>query len=230
MNPKGRLHAYIKRLNRKSLMKDIQNQYIHQDVPYFSQWESPRLIKQILNRSIDTKDDPNWEQSGAKSKKEYEDWSWIGCGMACTKMLIAHKTGETIPLVELGKKCAEYGGYTYPTEKSGGLRYAPYSKFMKSEFTIDAKIVTPLIIEEIIAALNAKNYIIASVSPAIREPSSTPKSKGGHLVLIVGYNLAEKTLYLHNPSGTSSASQAYARVSFDDFKKFFSGRGIILEG
>ncbi len=30
--------------------------------------------------------------------------------MACTKMILARQTGKVVPIVELGKKCAEYGG------------------------------------------------------------------------------------------------------------------------
>lgn len=229
MNPKNYLLSHAKEIRHTLISKNIRQQFIFKDVPYFSQWESRELNAKILSHEIDTKNDPKWKLSGASTQQEYEDWSWTGCGMACTKMLIAHKTGKVIPIVELGKKCAEYSGYTYPLKDSAGLRYAPYVKFMKAEFGLEAKLVVPLIIQEIVAELSAGNYVIVSVSPDIRTPKTRPTYKGGHLILMLGYDLDKKELYFHNPSGTSKSTQEYACVSFDDFKKFFSGRGIIIK-
>lgn len=228
MKLKNQILTYVKHIDYKARPRQLASRFMFNDVPYFSQWESRELNKQILERVIKTEDDPKWKLSGAKTKEEYAQWSWSACGMACTKMLLAHKTGKTVPIVELGKKCAEYGGYNYPLGQSNGLIYAPYVQFMKAEFGIESKIVAPLLVIEIVAELAKGNYVIASVSPDIREPHKTPKSRGGHLVLMLGYDLQKKELYLHNPSGTSKSTQGYAAVSFADFKKFFSGRGIVV--
>lgn len=204
--------------------------FLHSDVPYFSQWESPELNKAILDKEIDATTDPNWKKSGAKTKEEYAAWSWSGCGMACTKMMLAHVTGKEIPLVELGKKCAEYGGYIMPLETSQGLIYAPYVRFLDKEFGMTARTVSPLLQREIMHELSQGNYVIASVSFAIRDPASTPKRKGGHLVLMLGYDTEKQEFYFHNPSGDTPETQEYATVSFADFEKFFSGRGVVVYG
>jgi hypothetical protein len=149
--------------------------------------------------------------------------------MACTKMLIAHTTGKVIPLVELGKKCTEYGGYTMPLRDSIGLLYKPYTTFVDKGFGWKARVAQGMSQKELMYELSQGNYVIAGVSPKIRDPDSKPKVKGGHLVLMVGYDRIKEKFYLHNPSGISKATQEYAAVSFDDFKKFFSERGIVIQ-
>lgn len=178
---------------------------------------------------MNAKDDPNWKLSGAKSKEEYVSWSWNGCGMACLKMVLAHKQHKTVPLVRLGKKCAKYGGYVMPLEESSGLLYAPFSNFVLQEFGLKAKVVAPMVRQEIINELTNGNYVIASVNSSIRHPASHPKTRGGHLVLVLGYDLNKKELYFHNPSGDTHKTQEYAAIGFGDFKKFFGNRGIIIE-
>ena len=226
---KQALLTLIKSIQRGVRPPHTQERFLNQNVPYFSQWESPELVASILSKEILAVDDPRWKESGARTQEEYTTWSWSGCGMACTKMLLAAHLGQTVPLVTLGRKCSEYGGYPSMELGSAGLHYKPYVTFLKSEYGIAAKIVSPLLLTEITEAISGGNFVIVSVSPQIRDPSSTPTSKGGHLVLIVGYDLTKKVIYLHNPSGIDKKTQAYAEVSFDDFKKFFSGRGIVIK-
>lgn len=151
--------------------------------------------------------------------------------MACTKMILAHRTGKVVPIVTLGKKCAGYGGYKMPLENSPGLYYKPYITFVEKEFNWKAKIVQGMTFQELMHELSKGNYIIAGVNPQIRYPlESKPRVKSGHLVLLLGYDKAKQEFYLHNPSGISKETQEYAAVKFRDFKKFFSGRGIVILG
>jgi|SRR5215213_9575541 len=101
-NLKSHLLKNAKRIKHFMRPLPASDKYLHHNVPYFSQWESPKLNKQILEKKISTDDDPRWEDSGALTKQEYNQWSWSGCGMACTKMILA-KTSKVVPLVELGK-------------------------------------------------------------------------------------------------------------------------------
>ncbi len=227
---KNSLLSAAKHAKRSLKKRDIKRTSLHENVPYFSQWESPELVESILSKEISADQDPHWKKSGADSKEEYVAWSWSGCGMACTKMLVAHLKNIDVPLVELGKQCATYGGYTLPVEKSVGLVYGPFVSFAKNDLGLTAKAVFPLLIPEIIEELSAGNYVIASVSPKIRHPSDKPTKKGGHLVLMLGYDLDKQTLYFHNPSGFVNETQEYASISFADFKKFFGGRGIVIQG
>ncbi len=224
-----RVQTSLKSAKRLLTRHPLPKRYIHKNVPYFSQWESPSLVKDIISGSVKAEDDPHWKTSGAKTKEEYSVWSALGCGMACTKMLIAHLKGKEIPLVDLAKRSLAYGTYTLPLEESQGLIYNPYAKYLKDEFNLNAKVVLPLLPREIMEELSHGRYVIASVSPQIRYTDSHPKNKGGHLVLMLGYDLEKQELYLHNPSGFTQETQKYATISFADFKKFFGGRGIVIK-
>jgi hypothetical protein len=229
-NIKSHLLKNTKRIKHFVRPLAIPDKYVHKGVPYFCQWESRELAESILEKKITTDDDLNWRASGAKTKKEYHDWSWSGCGMACTKMILASKTGKVIPLVELGKTCATYGGYRMPLETSPGLFYKPYVSFVDQEFNWKARVVEGMLQNELMHELGKGNFVIAGVSPRIRDPKSKSILKGGHLILMLGFDKAKRKLYLHNPSGTSKGTQEYAAVSFDDFRKFFSERGIVIQG
>lgn len=219
-----------KQLKRSFKKRPVSREYFHEGVPYFSQWESPELVEAIVTKEMSARDDPKWKASGAESKEEYNAWGASGCGMACTKMLVAELQGIEVPLVELGKKCAEYGGYSLPVEESIGLVYAPFVTFAGKELGLMARVVLPLLLTEIIEELSDGNYVIASVSPQIRNVTAKPKNKGGHLVLLLGYDLDKRLLFFHNPSGFVKQTQEYASISFADFKKFFGGRGIVVKG
>jgi len=206
----------------------LPRRFMHKNVSYFSQWESRGLVGEILSGSVKAEDDPKWRDSGAATKAEYAAWSWSGCGMACFKMILAHRSKISVPLVALGKACCHYGGYDMPLERSQGLKYAPFVKFAKNDFGITASAKAALPIIQIASELSRTRYVIASVHPSIRDATSKPKTKGGHLILVLGYDLDRQLLYLHNPSGNSPTSQEYVAISFKNFEKFFSYRGIII--
>lgn len=201
--------------------------FIHQNLPYFSQWESRDLVEKIITRQIEAKDDPRWQESGAKDVKEYASWSWSGCGMACLKMILAHKNHTVIPLVTLGKQCLQYDGYRLPLETHPGLYYKPFVRFSKEKYDLNAKAVSALTLAEIKKALSEGGYVIASVSPEIRFPKKIPTKRGGHLVLIFGYDDENQVVYLHNPSGFKNSQERVA-VTYSQFKKFFDNKGIIV--
>lgn len=225
---KNRVLTHAKHVTHSLKYRGIPRRYLYEDIPYFSQWESRALNRDILNRKIDATDDPLWRNSGAKTKDEYRSWSWASCGMACTKMILAHRTGKILPTATLGMTCASYGGYEFPLEDNVGLIYTPYVTFLKKEFGLSSKIVSPLLPREIMHELSEGHYVIASVGPNIRNLKSWPKQKGGHLILMLGYDLDKQEFYFHNPSGDSVETQECAAVSFADFAEYFGGRGIVI--
>ena len=228
MSLKAKLHLFIKTARDQIWPTYQPTQFHHQAIPYFAQWESPKLVDDILAHTIKAKNDPKWQQSGATTMEEYEQWSWTACGMACLKMILAHRFHRTVPLVTLGKQCLKYGGYTLPLESSPGLYYRPFVEFVKKEYGLEARVVNGLTIREIQEALAQDKYVIASVNPGLRQPASKPPHKGGHLVLLIGYDQQKNCLYLHNPSGYYRKSQENFEISVPDFKKFFSHKGIIV--
>lgn len=211
-----------------------KNQRIKLDIPYFAQWESPELVEGIINGDIsEAIKDPKWKNSGAVNKQEYLLWSWNMCGIACLKMILSYKKLPSPPLILLGKLALKEGCYKinpaskYPTTYLDGLYHYPFVKFLKKEFNLSAKVSQALVIPEIIVEMDRGHLAIVSVSPQIRSGKATI-NKGGHLVVITGYNLKRKCFWINNPSGFYGQSQENFKVTFKDFSKYFSNRGIIF--
>ncbi|MDD5552216.1 MAG: C39 family peptidase [Candidatus Pacebacteria bacterium] len=203
--------------------------YIKKGIPYFSQWESPELNDDILNKKKDAAEDKKWKNSGANSPEEYRLWSWHTCGITCFKMILADILGKEFKTINLAKKCAKYGGFRKKGENIEGLYYLPFCRFVRKEFKLKIEFVRWLSIKRIKRELSQDNYVIATVNPNIRDlESSIPKKKGGHLVLVVGYDDKKKILFLHNPSGFYKKSQEYAEISEKNFKRFFAKRGVVV--
>jgi len=211
----------------KVKLQNFQKQVIVIDfkIPYFAQWESPNLIEKIINKKVSAKSDPNWRNSGAKTKEEYELWSWNSCGMACFKMILFYLLKKNVPIVTLGKKCLEYGGYK--GTKLEGLYYYPFLEFIKKEYNLSGKVISPMTIFDIANEMKKGSIIIASVSHLIRDETKTGE-KGGHLVLITGINTKNKTITLHNPSGIDLKTQENFKTTMDNFEKHFAYRGIVV--
>ena len=214
------VHSKLQRTTHKP-------RFIHHELPYFSQWESRELVEKIITKQIEAKDDPRWQESGAKDVKEYTSWSWSCCGMACLKMILAHKKNEVIPLVTLGKQCVKYDGYKLPLENHPGLYYKPFVQFIKEKYSLNGRATSALTLTDIKNTLSDGGYVIASVTPEIRYTEKDPVKKGGHLVLLFGYDDSKQTIYLHNPSGFKNSQEKVA-ISYSQFKKFFDNKGIMI--
>jgi hypothetical protein len=196
--------------------------------PFVPQWMSRELTAQFLSGAISARDDPKWLVSGAASPEEYALWSHNWCGMACFKMVLAAR-GYDIPLMELCRRCAARDGYIVRDHAIEGLFYAPAVAMLEEEFHVPARVASPLSVGEIINDLQHGRFVIASVHPSIRHPATIPPSRGGHLVLLVGFDLEKGILVMHNPSGATLVSQEYCEIACADFEKFFAHRGIIIE-
>lgn len=212
--------------------------YIIKGMPYYSQFISSDLMDEILGGKKPAQEDLRWKESGATTKNEYAIWAHNGCGMACIEMILEKKLSRKMSLVELGKLCMSYGGYADNksaqmkndyTNYYNGLFYAPFLTFIKKEFRLNGLVVSPMVENEIIKALDDKKFVIASVHPAIKNTEMFPEGKRGHLVLVVGYDVKKKKFYLHNPSGIYKKSQQYADITFHDFNRYFAKRGIIID-
>ena len=224
---KRKIILHAKHLRIGLQRKAHKSHFIHQKLPYFSQWESRNLVEKIVTKQIEAKDDPHWKESGAKNTEEYTAWSWNCCGMACLKMILAHKQHRVVPLVTLGKQCLKYNGYKLPLEDHPGLYYKPFVHFIKEKYGLNGKAVSALTLNEIKQVLSDGGYAIVSVTHEIRFPTKSPTKRGGHLVLLFGYDDEKQVVYLHNPSGFKK-SQEKVSISYSQFKKFFDNKGIII--
>ncbi|MET9616329.1 C39 family peptidase [Kitasatospora indigofera] len=198
---------------------------IHQ-VPYYSQWESPELVREIIAGKLSAADDPLWGQSGAATQEEYEFWSWRLCGMACLRMALDHWWGVAPPAVTLAGECLAAGAYVRRGERLDGLIHAPFAAYVGERWGLAAESRPDLAAEDIPRLLAAGRLVMTSVHPAVRTLGPEPARRGGHLVLAVG--ATERELVIHNPSGFAGESQAFARVPWTDLPRFYAGRGIVL--
>ena len=100
----------------------------------------------------------------------------------------------------------------------------------KKRYGVQGKIYTRLGVRGLQKLLSDGNVVIVSVNPNIREYETTSnEQRGGHLVLVTGYDKKENTLTLHNPSGFASQNtQENHTVPISKFLKYYAGRGIAL--
>ena len=148
--------------------------------------------------------------------------------MACLKMILARRTGEIHQVTALAKEAAAYGGYVQKNGGIEGLFYKPFRSYVSERFGLEAVPMPALTVPRIIRALGDGKDIMVSVTPEIRFPDRKPARHSGHLVLVVGYDLDEGTLFIHNPSGFFGRSQEMAPVSFTVFRRFFDHKGILI--
>lgn len=201
------------------------------EAPYFSQVMSAELVQDFIEGKRELNTDPKWQQSGATNTEEYEKWTWSNCGIACLKMILAAKdnSASSLQLVVLAKEAAKYGAFKVTESVISPLHYAEFCIFVRKKYGLEARPISALSICTLKAEVADGNFVIASVNSSIRNHhNSTPRRRGGHLVLVIGYD--KQGFYIHNPDGyQSNSSQESAFVPYNDFKRFFAYRGIVIE-
>jgi hypothetical protein len=205
-------------------------QSVTNNIPYYSQWESPELVDSILARRFPARADPQWTNSGATSPEDYEYWSWNICGMACLKMVLGDIFHKRYRTIDLAKEAAKYGAYIPMEKEIQGLLYAPFCKFVAQVFGLRCSYYGFMTQKVIKYELSRGNYVIASVNPKIRDQGiGKVKNKSGHLVLISGYDERLKQFHIHNPSGYFQKSQSHYWLSYVDFANFFGHKGLVIK-
>lgn len=198
-------------------------------VPYFSQWESRDLTDAVVAEGAKAAlgRDPLWAASGAASQAEYVDWADHVCGMACLKMMLAVRTGQVVPTLELARGCTAHGGYVLqPDGGIKGLIYAPFTRFVAERFGMAAEVVVGVEAADLPGIMARAQFFMASVHPGIRWPQRAPPSRGGHLVLV--HAATAERIVFHNPSGHDRAAQENAVLAPAAFARFFAGRGVAV--
>lgn len=200
------------------------------DIPYVCQFAHADDVEAILKGQLSVSRDPNWKLSGAVSLEEYADWSRAICGMACLSMIL-RLYGERLekPLT-LAKDAALSGVYIRDAAgKVGDMRYAAFTQWI-ARYGLDGVVCSRLSLRRIKAALAQQKIPIVSVGSSIYDPTLTYSGKkGGHLVVVTGYDDKAKTLTINNPSGFSrTATQKDCHLHEDVFLRYFAGRGILV--
>lgn len=206
-----------------------QRDYIENTVPYVSQFAHQEYAEKILKDKANKTSDPNWKDTGAESPEEYAKWVLTMCGMACTSMALQHLKNRKEGIVVLAKDAKTHGVYKEQNSELSSMHYKEFADWIKN-YGIEAKIYTRLGVRGLQKLLSDGNVVIVSVNPNIRgyETADTTQ-RGGHLVLVTGYNKINNTMTLHNPSGfVSQNTQENHTIPVSKFLKYYAGRGIAL--
>jgi hypothetical protein len=213
---------------------------VKQEISYLPQWQSRNLMRDFVSGKKLARKDPKWKDSGARTALEYEFWTHHVCGTVCLQMLL-ESYGIKKKLFDLIKDLKKVAAYkakkvkldqNYRTNNShvAGLFYEQFCNYLESNYPFKAKIVSPMTLDRIFWELSKGNHVIASVHPSIRDyQSASTNQKGGHLVLVVGYDQVKKVVIIHNPSGFILKTQENHEIPYQEFLRFFAGRGIVVE-
>lgn len=199
------------------------------NVPYCCQFASPELVKDILEKRIDSINDPKLSIFGFDSNKEAAYWSWRICGICCLKMILNYY-GQEVSISELNKKGISFGGYD--VENDIGWYHAPLRNLAQS-YGLKSSNYSYLKPASIADKIKNNQFVIASVNPEIIRGDNEISSfkKGGHFVLITGFKLKSHKIigfYIHNPSGDNTESRQDAFIGIDRFLASYGMRGIVL--
>lgn len=207
----------------------VKKERIENNVPYVSQFAHPEYSEKILKDGAEKTSDPSWKETGAESPDEYAKWVTTICGMACTAMALQYFKNQNVGIVALAKDALNHGVYEEHDSELSNMLYREYVDWIKN-YGLRAKIYTRLSISGIQKILSDGGLVIVSVNPNIRGyQTAKVGQKGGHLVLVTGYDKTQKTIAIHNPSGfVSEDTQENHTLPTKDFVRFYAGRGIAL--
>lgn len=198
------------------------------DAPFVCQFATPESAERSLKKELRAVDDPHWALSGAVSPERYAQWAFTMCGMACTAMALRYFSGDETQPAALAEDALSHGVYKEHAEISS-MHYKEYATWTGSH-GLKANVYSRLTLGGIRHLLSRGMLVMVSANPNIRGYDTAPCSqKGGHLVLVTGFDRDADTITINNPSGfLSTNTQKGHRVRTKDFKRFFAGRGIAL--
>ncbi len=202
---------------------------VQYDVPYVCQFATPASAELSLTKKLAPVDDPHWEKTGAKSPERYAQWAFTMCGMASAAMALGHFKNLQVKPAELAEDALRHGVYIETPDDISSMRYVEFAEWIRG-YGLQAEVYSRLSVMGIRYALSRRKLVIVSVNPNIRGYDTAPKSqKGGHLVLVTGYNIDKNTIAINNPSGfVNSNTQIHHTLPMKEFAKYYAGRGIVI--
>jgi len=204
---------------------------VEYNVPFVCQFAHSDHSELSLKKKLDPKDDKYWFETGAISPERYAEWAFTMCGMASAAMALSHFKNKDIKPVVLAEDALSHN--VYHEEEDGTLSSMKYREFAEwiGKYNLKATVLSRLNVRGIQFALTNEKLVMISVNPDIREyETASQTQKGGHLVIVTGYNKDERTIIINNPSGfVSNNTQIGHTISLKVFNKYYAGRGIILD-
>lgn len=195
---------------------------------YFSQWGDVTCNDALILDGVDPVERYDWERDGYPTPDLYSYWSERTCGIACLQSILADRERDAPDKYALIEAALRWRAFVRHDDGSlGGLYYQPFCEWVGSSFGLDAHVHRHLEVDGLVDLVtHGHSFVMASVSSEIRWPDRAPTRKGGHLVLVYGYESGE--LVFHNPSGVTGTAAA-ARLGRREFEEFYAGRGISVE-
>ncbi len=153
------------------------------------------------------------------------EWNW--CGMCCVRMILLGLGREAPSLDEMYRAATDAGVFKMVDGQVVGAHHRQLEDFIYHEFGLVVFAYRRRSTGDIAHMVLRGRYVIASVSPSIREiGGDVPEKKSGHLVLIYAVETTEKgrVFVLHNSAGfVSTTTQKEVRVTEDRLRDCFSG-------
>lgn len=202
---------------------------VNSEIPFVCQFALPENAELSLRKLLDPVNDQDWQKTGALSPKRYAEWAFTMCGMASAAMGLNHLKNTNVLPAQLAEDAMQSEVYVDEQGIISGMRYHEFVPWIK-KYGVEAQIYSRLSIKGIQLTLSNGGLVMVSVNPNIRGYDTAPlNQKGGHLVLVTGYDTQKKTIAINNPSGfVSTNTQVNHQLSYGEFKKYYAGRGILL--
>ncbi|MEI7604058.1 MAG: C39 family peptidase [bacterium] len=190
------------------------------DVPYTSQTGIPE------NNDITSKEEwleitSGLEESGADTLSDFHEFADSLCGVSCIKMILEFFKKDNKKLFEVFYDLRN----SHLEDLKTGLNYENIHKYFDN-FKLITKIYrTGFTLDEICFNISKGKLCVVSIKP-LNSIVNSKEEKGGHLVLITGYDLNKQIFYLNDPGGSFEKNEYKDRViSFEEFRKVYSYRG-----
>lgn len=202
---------------------------VQYEIPYVCQFATPESAEASLRNGLLPTQDPHWKETGASSPERYAEWAFTMCGMASVAMALGYFKERNFKPAELAEDALQADVYVEEANGLSSMRYKEFAAWIR-KYGLHAHIYSRLSIRGVQYALSQNKLVIISVNPNIRGYDTAPRSqKGGHLVLVTGYDLKEGTISINNPSGFMSMdSQVNHALPVPGFKRYYAGRGIVV--
>jgi hypothetical protein len=195
--------------------------------PYESQWGDLACNQPLIERGVSPATVFDWSTDGYPSEEAYLFWARHICGLACLRSVLRAWSPQhgDIAMFELIRRAEQRGALVRTADDVGGLYYRPFVEWVRGDFGIDGTVHPSTTAEELLGHVRAGGVALASVSSEIRYPERPNTRRGGHLVLVHGFD--GDRVVLNNPSGVG-ASAENAGVDLRTFTRFFAERGVTL--
>ncbi|MDD5370878.1 MAG: C39 family peptidase [Anaerolineaceae bacterium] len=204
------------------------------DVPFFAQIASPEWISPIFDAGCDPTWDPAWNTFGTEDAALYRYWAPRACGIACVKMVVEALGGPLRSMMNWVELGLEREGYLLRREPDGSLHESGWKHSALADLLTSAGFPARSVQTnptQMVGVLRQEKPIIVSISYELGTDRPVTHNNG-HMGVVTGCDLIENqpvAVYLHNPSGRTTAMRIHARIPIDQFSQGFSGRAIFLD-